>query len=698
MLFLSIPSAPHPSVPDAFALGAPEELLISEFYPCALCSDEYFAIANVGSGPVDLRNWSVSDGEGTITFASGPTVFPNEMVRVSANASSFRCAFGREPEVSLADPSVLCSGTFRLADVGDSVLLKRPDGTVEDFVIYGDADTIPEGWTGSPIPRLRQGEVAKRISAPVARDTNCSADWFPFREYRYGFTETPAFSAKIAGGSVVAFVSPDCSLDTVLSGIESAQTSLKLCTYEIGSVPVCRELMEALHRGVTVRLLVDGSPAGGLGNEGISCLSVLANAGVSVMSVNGNLTEDSVQHVGALHAKYMVVDGARSYVLSENFVRSGLPSDSLFGNRGWGIEIVDAGLAGHLSRVFDSDFRASRPDVKDWRDDLRWNRSAVLPEEPHSVPRQPPLVPLVTANDAWVQVFVSPDASVTAPFLAALVTASRQVLISQFQADITWDFRWTGTRSSPLVDSVVSAMRGGATVKGLFDSSWYNSEGNERIVGLLSGLAQNESLDGAFAQLDSRSPISILHNKGVILDGRMSLVSSNNWCFASFARNRELALLIDSREVASYFRTAFELDWTPDTTPPVVDAGLDRTAAPGQSLVLDSRGSADDRAIADWAWDLGGDGEVDCTEPVYELTLDRPGRYRVVLEVKDAWGNEGSDTVYIEVTDAGGNGPELPDRPPWWVPLASGAFGALAGVLLARKKIRAHKVNHGDGG
>jgi len=679
------------------ALDRTSTLLISEFYPCALRSDEYFVISNVGSGSVNLRNWTVTDGEGAILFVSDLAVPSNGRVSVSENASSFRCAFGRDPEVSLANRSaVSCSGSFRLADGGDAVWLMRPDGSLSDFVVYGDADTDSTGWMGQSVPRIKQGEVAKRVlHGSTMLDTNGSVDWCPFREYRYGFTDIPSFSTRVAGGSVVAFVSPDCSLDTILSGIVSAKSSLKICTYEIASVPVCRALLDAYSRGVAVRLLVDGAPAGGLKGDEVACLSVLASVGISVVTINGNLSERCVQHIGALHAKYMVVDGLKSFVLSENFVDSGLPSDPLFGNRGWGIEVVDASLAAHLSQVFDSDSRSDRPDVVEWWMDHRNNRSAVLPVAPKLGQHEPEFMPLVTMNEVWVQAIVSPDASVNAPYLASLIAHSSDVLISQFQADTTWNFRWTGAETSPLVDSAISAMRGGASVRGLFDSSWYNLDGNKRIVDLLSGVARNESLDGVFAQLNTRSPAAILHNKGVILNEKTTLISSNNWCFASFARNRELALLVESTEVAAFFRRVFETDWVPDTTAPVADAGFDRTVSPGGEVVLDARGSEDDRAIADWSWDLGGDGSTDCADAVYELTFDRPGRYRVVLIVTDAWGNEDSDTVYIDVADASSvRAPMQRERYVWWLPMASGVLGTLAGILIARKRVHAHKINH----
>lgn len=699
MLFLSIPLAPHPPLP-AGCLVSGQSLLISEFYPCALCSDEYFAIHNPGTVPASLGGWTVSDGEGTLTFLADLVVPPKGRICASANGSAFERAFGRPPEVLLSNRSaVSCSGSFRLADVGDSISLSAADGSLIDFVAYGDAGLTSAGWTGPAVPSIRQGEVAKRVvQGGAARDTDCSADWFPFREYRYGFTEFQPLNARVPGGSVVAFASPDCSLDVILSGIQSAGTSLRVCTYELNSIPVCRALLDAKSRGVYVRLLLDGAPAGGIAEDEALCLSVLAAAGMTVRTVNGNLSMDSVQHVGALHSKYMIVDDIKSFVLSENFVTSGLSRDAVYGNRGWGISVEDAGIAAYLSRVFDSDGRPDRTDVADWSSSPRFDRSAVLPEEQAVPQRDRAVMPLATTVEASVQVIVSPDASTSSPYLSAVMANSADIIVSQFQADVTWGFRWIGERTSPLVDSLVYAMRGGARVRGLFDSSWYNLEGNERIVSLLSGIATNETLEGAFAQLDVRSPISILHNKGAVMDGRRTLVSSNNWCYASFARNRELALVIDSEEVASYFTRVFELDWVPDTAPPTADAGFDRSAPLGGEVLLDGRRSGDDRAIASWSWDIGGDGVTDSNDSVCRHVFERPGTYRVVLRVVDGWGNEGMDTVLVEVvdpTDPGGW--LLPEGLPWWAPPLSGSTGALAGVLLARRRLRAQNVNHRGG-
>ena len=52
------------------------------------------------------------------------------------------------------------------------------------------------------------------------------------------------------------------------------------------------------------------------------------------------------------------------------------------------------------------------------------------------------------------------------------------------------------------------------------------------------------------------------HNKGIIADRRKVLVGSHNFTNAGTTANRDASLLIESEDVAGYFRKVFEHDWT----------------------------------------------------------------------------------------------------------------------------------------
>ena len=52
-----------------------------------------------------------------------------------------------------------------------------------------------------------------------------------------------------------------------------------------------------------------------------------------------------------------------------------------------------------------------------------------------------------------------------------------------------------------------------------------------------------------------------VHNKGIVVDGRIAMVSSQNWSADGTQRNRDAGLIIESPDAASYFGAIFLHDW-----------------------------------------------------------------------------------------------------------------------------------------
>ena len=702
LLFLSIVLAPHHV---GFGIAAEGEganlgtqLLITEFYPCALSSDEYFVISNACTYRVNLANCSISDGEGTLTFVGDLWLQPSGSLSVSMNSTSFLRAFGRSPDITVDDPSgrLLRTGTFRLADAGDSLALASSAGTQIDFVKYGSSVEPSSIWLGGPMSSFRQGEVARRIHSSAGwQDSDSAGDWTPFREYRYGYTEFEPIQIGVRAGDLTAFTSPDCSLDVVLDVLRGSQRTIRLCTYELSSVAVCHELLAASARGVDVRILVDGAPAGGMAPRQVDCLSALTTASIDVATVNGNLTKKVVQHFGPLHSKYAVIDSSRSLILSENFVESGVPEDRLTANRGWGLCITSSEAGRYLSSIFDSDARSSRPDVIPWRLDARYSSSAVLPDVPRSNHSYGALAPMRTTTDARVELVPSPDASELSPFLCPLLRDSKSMIVEQFQVDLYWQGRWSSSPAvSPLLDAMIGAMRDGFVVRMIFDSSWFNADGNGPALRFLSGISDNSSLQGEFKLMDPKNPITVVHNKGAVFEGRTTLVSSNNWGFSSFAKNRELAAIIESEEIAGYFTRAFDMDWTPDVTPPRAEAGENLTVHLGQVVELNGSRSLDDRGIAHYGWDIDGDGQFEALTPSTSFVPDHAGRFEVRLTVEDGWGNKDVDIVIVQVLRPGAVGGSGSTTWPMHhlVGIVAAGLGAVLGVKLAKKRLHRPRV------
>ena len=56
--------------------------------------------------------------------------------------------------------------------------------------------------------------------------------------------------------------------------------------------------------------------------------------------------------------------------------------------------------------------------------------------------------------------------------------------------------------------------------------------------------------------------VDYIHNKGVIVDGVRTLISSINWDANAVLKNREAAVVIDSPDVGAYYSKIFDGDWT----------------------------------------------------------------------------------------------------------------------------------------
>jgi len=673
------------AVPD----GASPSLVIAEFYPCAANGDEYLVLSNRGTEAVNLFDWSVSDGEGAIRLLER-TLLPGQTLSMSENASSYESVYGMPPDIMVVDwasgDGVEASGRFRLADAGDALELVSPGGETVDVVVFGSAVMPASGWYGEPVPALRTGEVALRLRSEGLPDTDTADDWTHFREFRYGYSSHALVSSDVPAGCVRSFTSPDCSLESVLEVLSGGRHTIRLCSYELSSSSVCRSLSEAAARGVDVRVLVDALPVGGMSLAEVSCLSSMALDGLDVRVLGGDMDDGVVRHLGALHAKYIVADDETLVALSENFVEGGVPVDRLFGNRGWGVSVKAPVIASFMSSVFDDDSRLERPDVWSWLEDPRCDPGAVMPDEVQSQHLVGMTEPRANSAVASVSIYVSPDASPEGPFIVPLISAAGDVEFEQFQAEMAWSTRWLDEPVlNPVVDAIGGVLREGGDARGIFDGSWYNIDENTAVVSSLSASALASGVAPSFTLMPEESPITVMHNKGLILDGS-TVISSNNWVYASFAKNRELAVEVRSDEVSSYFSSAFGLDWTIDTRAPEADAGEDIALdAPGEA-VLDASRSWDDRAVADVSWDFDCDGRADASGYQVTFVAEESGTYEVWVEVEDAWGNTAKDSVTISVGPSGGmdrRAETIASSIPWALPATLSVL--VVSVAVARK-------------
>jgi cardiolipin synthase len=524
-----------------------------------------------------------------------------------------------------------------------------PDGSTCDRVVYGAVQAEGPGWIGPAVPRPPAGTMLLRSGG----DTDTASDWIasvPGRE---------AFGPFDGRAFVEPFLCPDQMRDRLVREFRHAQFSVSIAIYEISDDAIGRELVEAEHRGVEVRLLVEGQPVGGIPESEITLLDTLDASGCEVHLMK---SFDSYRRYDFLHCKYAVIDSRRVVVTSENWMRTSLSS-----NRGWGAVIEDGALALDCLSVFERDFDADGLDIREYSPSGKESSSA-LADEGNDTPGP-------STVGAEVEILFSPLTSLD-PVRALVQKARERVLVELLYLDPNM------LQADGLVQDLIDAAGRGVTVKVLLDGGSYEGEegGDNAKAADYLGRSSYASLEVALST--PYHDFGLIHNKGIVVDD-VAIVSSINWGIGPFTRNREAAIAIRSDEIADFFAASFAGDWRPDTSVPSIIAVPDTLdlKAPGP-LCIDASNCTDEAGIASYSWDLAADGTIDWRGPVCYLRVDSSTIVR--LTVTDPYNNSATKDIRVIVATSG----DSVDYGP--LPLLSVAFAS--GLWIARKRIKSKRA------
>lgn len=659
-------------------LRAAGPVLIAEVYYHALRADEYVVLANVAGRDLDLAGWSLTDGEGVLTFPSPAPLPPDAQIVIAQNATAYREDALRTADYQYgggpATPMVR-TATFQLNNDGDEVVLRDAEGATVDVFAYGISPYAGEGWSGPPAAKVGQGLVARRAFAGAWQDTDTAADWDLVRVWSLGQSEfAPATFAFT--GRAFAFVSPDAQAGPLLDLLGNATTSLDLSLYTLTNTALGQAIREAVARGVRVRILLEGAPVGGIDSEQWGIVQRLAPTGAQVHFLVDNTSRDIQERYRFAHAKYAILDGRTVLVSTENWGASAFPTWEATGSRGWLVAVEHPPLAAYFTRVFEEDFDARRRDVHPLAE------MAVNPTVPRThapAARAPRFPPVSISGPFRVLPVIGPDTTLAGEtILGALRGAGRSIHAEVFYAHTSW-----GPFPNLYLEELIAAARRGVEVRILLDASWYNVDeddpiDNDDTVRYVNGVAAAEGLDLQAKLVDlAAHGLTQLHAKGLVVDGRVVLVSSVNWNRNSPTANREAGLLVENEALAAYFEDVFAWDWKGDVTPPFADAGPDRAVEVGESVAFSGLGSSDDVGIANYSWDFDGDGTWDAWGPEATFAWARTGAFPVRLRVADAWGNAAEDIATVVVRSR----PDVPAVP--WIPIALTALAVVAILSFA---------------
>ena len=546
------------------AASAASDIRITEFCPDTYLKgegDEYFVLGGSGS----LGGVLVSDGEGSVGFPKGASF--SGAVTVAREGAAFFDVHGYYPDYEIYDTTAAVrdavrTRSFQMGNGGDNLELIINGVTVQEIIYPSDA--LKKG----------EGRVHKLDAATGVWD---------IRPYYIGQSD---FAPRTFNGvAVTAFVAPDGSYKVLSDAVSAAERTIDINVYELTSPHLTEILEEKAAAGVKTRILLEGSPVGGLSPESVWAASRLSNAGAEVKLVS---TENGAFHTPYRfdHAKYIVVDGEKLLIASENFGNTGFPyADAAgigsTGNRGFGALIESPAVAEYFEEVFETDIRGGW--VTDWKAYAAANPQKLRGAKPEESDGDSAGVfggGIATVfnpaafSDVTVTPVIAPDTSYLIPDLVNGAEKSlyiEQAYIKNWSAD-----------GNPYLEAAIDAARRGVSVRVLLDSYWFNTEGdadNDEMADYINGIAKRENLDLKAALIDlDRSGLLKIHNKCVIADRDRVLASSVNWNENSPLYNREAGVILSggvgaggngnadgsggqAGTIGEYYSKVFDSDW-----------------------------------------------------------------------------------------------------------------------------------------
>jgi hypothetical protein len=260
----------------------------------------------------------------------------------------------------------------------------------------------------------------------------------------------------------------------------------------------------------------------------------------------------------AYHIKVAVRDSSSFWLSSGNWNNSNQPdidpvnkpgdaAAARDGDRDWHVIVDHPELASTFEAYVLNDLDvASQHDVVP-------ESAALLPAATLPQATTPPFAQFFPAQtitgNMTITPLLTPDAGVYAPAVKELIASAKKTLHMQFQyIELPQSAPATSQPFIDLVDAVIARQKAGVDVRIIM--SEYETSGY---------LEQLQS-----AGLDVVNSVRIqnnVHNKGIVVDGRSVLVSSQNWSTDGTLYNRDAGVIIDNAEVAAYFEQIFEHDW-----------------------------------------------------------------------------------------------------------------------------------------
>jgi len=336
--------------------------------------------------------------------------------------------------------------------------------------------------------------------------------------------------------NVTTFVSPDGSHDALWHFLNSAQESIYVEIFGINN-PYLLDLIHELHSTkptLEMKFLIGWNSIGYFNPN-----DYVAN-NLTLLGYPVRWTSDT--EFDYAHQKFVIIDNKTTIVHSGNWAKTSFPEDGMKANREWSIAMTDTEVTQYYRNVFDYD----------WSNGIEYDAGTHGTGDPLSYSEtsstylRPFATPGKFSGPMNVTPIFSPDTSLEG--ILYCINAAQVTLDIQ----IPYFTNWNASGSvEQILDAIIAAKNRGVTVRVISEEDYDYEE--------VAALFHVNKIPIVWQ--DTRW-FSANHNKGIIVDGRIVLISSINYSDNSIEDNREAGVIIENEEVAQWYQEVFDFDWS----------------------------------------------------------------------------------------------------------------------------------------
>jgi hypothetical protein len=425
--------------------------------------------------------------------------------------------------------------------------------------------------------RVSDGKTLSSIRAPRHPAWNSMA-----KKPQIAYTPAKPPLAKVSKPiTMLACASPDAGFTVLAEFLQATKERLTVGLYDFTSGDILRTLLGVIGtRRLPFKMVLDHpalNPTANQSDEQTVQAITKADRDGTVMWALTETDPDTTKWIfpTAYHIKVAVRDGTAFWLSSGNWNVSNQPNLAVktpsrgslaTADRDWHVVMMDEGLATLFEAYIEHDYlvasgvqagrsveqqqlkKAIEQAVALQRKEMQKQPSGI--GKPRGVPYTLGAPKLFTRARMTVQPLLTPDkgrkTSMYAEHVLPLIQSARKSLYMQYQY-IHPSSLPADNGFEALVDAVAGAVRRKVDVR-VICSEYENTPQYIELLherGLSSVLRVQNNV----------------HNKGIVVDSKTVLVSSQNWSDQGVLQNRDAGVIIGHAGVAQFFQASFLQDW-----------------------------------------------------------------------------------------------------------------------------------------